>query len=180
MRLLLTTLVLMLISLSGFGCAPYGAEPEPSALAFLPEDPESWEAFEVVAERFERVSGVHLDASMTGIPIFATPRPRGVETCGETQVNYWRHTGEVESISIRVWFPIPDDCYPNLSDTLTHEVIHGIRSSFGFDLDPGKVYDAPHSPDGVFSMYAQNPRFDASSLEKLCEAVDCPLFAPEP
>lgn len=176
MRLAITTLALALLSLPGVGCAPFGEDPPVNGLAFMPEDPESWAAFQVSSARFLDVSGVEPVAAEGGTTIRFMPRPDGLESCGDTVTSWNSQSGEVHSIEIRVFSPPPKDCYEDPSDTLTHEMIHAIRAANYVDQDP---HTFPHSVAGLFYDYARDPTFEQSSLDMLCEAVDCPAERPE-
>lgn len=161
------------------GCSPAGSDPSPLGTSFMPNDSVAWSIFETTQARFARVSGLELTATPGGTPVSVMPRPEGSSTCGETVVTYDAKTKAVFSVDIKVWSPAPHGCYSDIADTLAHEAIHAVRAHYGLDLDPENKFDPEHSAEGVFTLYANDHTFDATSLEKLCEAVDCPVFSPE-
>jgi hypothetical protein len=142
----------------------------------MPQDARSWQAFNEAAPRLERGSGEPIFAALGGYPVRAVERPAGVTQCANTTVTFYSLTKEFVSAEIDLYWPIPDGCYPSLTDSLTHEMIHALRGAANLDL--GNQSDG-HSATGVFAKSSDDSRLDSASLEKLCDAVDCTVFVPE-
>lgn len=155
------------------GCSPAGDADAPSPLEFSPQDGAAWAAFETAAEMFVDHAGFQPLATAGGTTVRFAPRPEGGDTCGDTTASFWSETLEVVSVDIAIYVPVPAGCYPDPSTTLAHEMIHAMRAWAGMNLG---TPNHGHSDGGLFNATAGDPRFTAATLEKICEAVDCPAF----
>jgi hypothetical protein len=168
------------------GCSAAGADPEAPALAFWPKDRASWEAFDATASRLEQHAGWRPVSGPSGYTIATMPRPEGDTLCARTRVAVWTDTLEVASIDIDLYVPVPAGCFPSLTDSLTHELIHAVRSASGLDVAENMDAEAHglpilsgHSTNGVFAAHCDDRRLEESSLGRLCEAADCTNFEAE-
>lgn len=157
----------------GSGCSPAGSESTPGQLSFYPDSPEAWEMFEAAADRIEAASGTRPYTALAGTPITVGPQPEGVTSCADTTVVYIGT--EVKSITIALYSDV-DGCFESISDTLVHEMIHAVRARAGMDLG---VPDHGHSVAGIFRAKAGDERFEETTLNAFCEAVDCINYNPE-
>lgn len=169
--------MLLVIALFVVACAPEGEQSRPEALSFSLQSPEAWDLFEQAADRIEAPSGVHAFSGLAGTTVHVLPRPDGYkDVCADTSVDFIARTNTALNISIALFVPAPEGCWPDPSLTLAHEMVHAIRGWSGLGLQSG---NADHSTDGIFRANAGDARFEETSLEKLCEAVTCAQFSIE-
>lgn len=156
-------------------CSPCGSEASPGQLAFYPTSPEAWEAFSAAADRIETASGVRVYAAIEGTPILFVDRPEDTSDCAQTRLTWNTETREIVSLKIEV-YPSTSGCAWGADKTLTHEIIHAIRTRAGLDLEGDTM---GHSEHGLFMATTQDDRFEETTLAALCEATDCTIYNPE-
>jgi hypothetical protein len=169
-------LIVPFLATLAFGCSAAVDSTTGVSPGFLPTDRVADAAFENASARFVAPSGIRPFIAPDGVPVRTAPQTEGSDTCGETHIMSDARTGELVDMFVVVWSPAPGGCSQNLADTLTHEMIHVMRRLAG--LDRGSA-DMGHAASGVFAAKAGDMRFDAPSLDALCEAVPCPAFNPE-
>lgn len=157
----------------GSGCSAAGSETKPGQLAFAPDSPEAWELFDRVADRIEAAAGVRPYAALAGTPFTVGPQRPGNTSCADTVVRYT--DTEVLGVRVDIYNDQPR-CFEDLTATGVHEVIHAIRAAVGMNLvDP----NAGHSTGGLFQAEALDHRIDETTLDAICEAVNCNTYNPE-
>lgn len=128
--------------------------------------PELLPATELAISRLEQASGLDFHIG-NGVELRALP---AMSKCAYTHVEY-APGGDIEDTHINVAYPVPAECYADLSLTIAHEIIHVVR---------GDKNNDGHAADGLF---AATPEHEAgiteATLTALCEAAPCTKFEPE-
>lgn len=176
---LLYALIILFLVLLFSGCGSQAAGLEESAKFRYAPDEKAAPYFEAVRVRFLEVAGIELVADPTGTPIrFLTDLPSdgplGYD-CGQTPITFMPEPFSVAAVEVKILYPPKKGC-DSLRASLTHEIIHSLRRDLVVEDNAAK--DQGHATSGVFYKHSGD-RFDEASLNKVCEAVDCPIYNPE-
>lgn len=140
--------------------------------------------------RLSAATGIRFTVGPGGVPIEMLPEVIGPAmqedgttwdspVCAVTPITYTTETRELVRVEIDVAAHM-EGCWEH-SYTIEHEVIHALRAALTSAL-PVDEQMRDHTATGVFRAYSDGstpPELDGASLSKVCEAVNCAVFAPE-
>lgn len=165
--------VVLFLSIDGWGCAPY-AEPDGGrAPMMLSPDAELADDLAAAVDAWSAAAGIQALIGVGGIPVYVSDE---LEDCGSTYTARKERTGKlvrIEAIEIR---RSTAECMA-WPATLRHELGHALQQWASPDA---RLRDDGHTDSGLMMKRASGVTVvDEVSLSKVCSVATCTTFAPE-